>query len=30
MRHLTGHWCRDTWVDGRSNHRISCYIDDTC
>ena len=30
MRHLTGHWYRDIWVDGRANRRISCYFDDSC
>ena len=30
MRHLKGHRLRDIWVDGRANHRISRYIDDSC
>ena len=28
MRHLIGHLPRCTWVYGRTNHRISGYIDD--
>ena len=30
MRHLLGLRLRDIWVDGRANHRISCYFDDSC